>query len=416
MRAIVGVALLGACSFTGPGNPAGDGDGDGPDGGSADAAPLPQGRCGTPGMFVDGFDQKAPYWNELGTSSTLSGGRLVVAPSRSFFDGFESRWVVDLIDAQTAVEVTRHPAPGETIALTYALLEDNNNYMRFGVTDTEITGEVVVSGVADGATAPLDRAAHRHLRMREASGQVFFETSPDGATWSVLHQTTTPAFAGRANVLLGGEQVGGTAGTIEFDNFNDGVNPAIPCASTTMSDGFDDSMVGGQWLETEIGRCQGINETGSVIQFSQSGGSSPTRCSIQSRALYDLSQSAAGVFITAIFSFSGDWHTFLEVRSMSGGSVMLRFINDQMCADGGDGVSGFDTCIDYNVHEYWRLRGDAGDLVAEVSTDGATWDQVIAAPAPFDLEWVSVSIGTASSDISGSIGLSVSDYNLPPAI
>lgn len=73
------------------------------------------------------------------------------------------------------------------------------------------------------ATAAYNATSHRWWRIREAGGTVYWETSPDGSTWSAFGST---AFAVSNNEGVG--LFGGTA-TV-FDNFN---NP--PSAAPTGS-------------------------------------------------------------------------------------------------------------------------------------------------------------------------------------
>jgi len=61
--------------------------------------------------------------------------------------------------------------------------------------EIQITSQDVVARVVEGmsidliATEPYDPMTHRWLRMREQGGTLWFETSPDGGSWSTLGST-----------------------------------------------------------------------------------------------------------------------------------------------------------------------------------------------------------------------------------
>jgi hypothetical protein len=47
----------------------------------------------------------------------------------------------------------------------------------------------------DSGQIAYDATMHLYWRMREAGGKLFYETSPDGSTWTVQHEVGTPAWA-----------------------------------------------------------------------------------------------------------------------------------------------------------------------------------------------------------------------------
>ncbi|MEU0912126.1 chitosanase [Streptomyces althioticus] len=65
--------------------------------------------------------------------------------------------------------------------------------------------------------------SHAWVRIREASGTVYWETSPDGITWTSRRTMATPAWVASAtdmSVSLSSHRNAGTANYAEFDNFN----------------------------------------------------------------------------------------------------------------------------------------------------------------------------------------------------
>lgn len=81
----------------------------------------------------------------------------------------------------------------------------------------------------DNAAVSLDYNATTHawVRIREASGTLYWETSPDGLTWTSRRSIATPAWVSSATdmaVDMSSHRDAGTTDYSEFDNFN--VTPA----------------------------------------------------------------------------------------------------------------------------------------------------------------------------------------------
>ncbi|WP_432164868.1 hypothetical protein [Streptomyces sp. bgisy031] len=103
-----------------------------------------------------------------------------------------------------------------------------------------ITGNLVMAvrtGYYDPAQVAIsyDPVAHAWLRIRETSGSLYWDTSPDGATWTNRRMATSPAWVGDTNlqVQLIAHRDGGTNDYAEFDAVNStasqqlGLSPAV---------------------------------------------------------------------------------------------------------------------------------------------------------------------------------------------
>ena len=79
-------------------------------------------------------------------------------------------------------------------------------------------------GYADaGALFPAyDPVVHAWLRLREDAGSLYWETSPDGQSWTVRRTAATPAWAGQSNLslLFEAHRDAGTADFAELDSLN----------------------------------------------------------------------------------------------------------------------------------------------------------------------------------------------------
>ncbi|MFL1904763.1 hypothetical protein ACJWDR_37520 [Streptomyces tauricus] len=89
------------------------------------------------------------------------------------------------------------------------------------------TGNLVLAsrvgyGDAGQVTLTYDPVAHAWLRIRETGGQLLWDTSPDGVTWTNRRTATSPAWVGDTTlqVQLISHRDGGTPDFAEFDSFN----------------------------------------------------------------------------------------------------------------------------------------------------------------------------------------------------
>lgn len=154
--------------------------------------------------------------------------------------------------------VQTFPPPGTGMAEAYCQL-----LILSSVAGTQIVFEVDAAtnlllmaahvGFVDegGATIPYDPVEHAWLRVREESGTLFWDTSPDGREWTARHSDTSPSWVSDTDLELQllahcspaatGMPTGAYA---EFDNFN--VRPTLADGYTVAVDwngdgDFDDT-------------------------------------------------------------------------------------------------------------------------------------------------------------------------------
>lgn len=83
-------------------------------------------------------------------------------------------------------------------------------------------------------TLPYDPVEHAWIRIRESSGVLYWDTSPNGLDWTTQHSDTAPTWVSDNNLELQllahcSPAVTGTGEYVEFDNFN-----IVP----TLDDGY----------------------------------------------------------------------------------------------------------------------------------------------------------------------------------
>lgn len=90
---------------------------------------------------------------------------------------------------------------------------------------------------AGQVTIPYNGVDHAWLRIRETAGVLYWETSPNGITWTVRRSATSPAWVSATNiqVQLLAHRDGGTVDYAEFDSVN--IAPGYEMAIDWQNDG-----------------------------------------------------------------------------------------------------------------------------------------------------------------------------------
>ena len=101
-----------------------------------------------------------------------------------------------------------------------------------------------------GRTLPYDPEAHAWARIREDAGTLYWEASPDGRAWTILHTDVSPGWVADTDLemQLLAHRDAGTDNFAEFDNFNitpvltDGYLVAVDWADSGDFDGPHDDV------------------------------------------------------------------------------------------------------------------------------------------------------------------------------
>lgn len=111
---------------------------------------------------------------------------------------------------------------------TLLLTRDSQSYIQYGyqgVTDKLVAARKVSGGsYSEIANVAYNATNHKWIRIREASGTIYFDTSTDGITWSNFTSLTNPFSLGNLSVKINGGTFLAAPGTIIFDELN--VSPA----------------------------------------------------------------------------------------------------------------------------------------------------------------------------------------------
>ncbi|HEX2203960.1 MAG TPA: vanadium-dependent haloperoxidase [Longimicrobium sp.] len=186
--------------------------------------------------LVDTFNDDSrdtTKWTLFTTTATVPAdrirevnGRVEVRPAgnaSSDYAHYASAVAYDLTDSEVSVELVQALRPiGGT--LTYlSASKDAGNEVDVHVTVGSVGAWQRVAGTGSYLVlVPYDPARHRWLRLRQREATTYWETSPDGMTWEVLHSRANP-FALTAVTLefgAGTRTPTPSPGMAVFDNFN----------------------------------------------------------------------------------------------------------------------------------------------------------------------------------------------------
>jgi len=188
------------------------------------------------GMLGDDFDDNrvsSTLWpNSYGGATEIDGrARVPLTPGVSA--GYLSAREWTLVDSQlTARLVTVPGVNGSSSAAAGIYLNSTTSGTRVGWRYNAITGNLSAENQTaffDGSAVSLTYSPFNHawLRIRETAGTVYWETSSDGATWTVRRSLATPAWvtSQTLTVEMPTARTGGTADYIEWDLVGATVHP-----------------------------------------------------------------------------------------------------------------------------------------------------------------------------------------------
>jgi len=192
------------------------------------AAPYPL------STLTDDFDDGAvdpAKWTAVGGSAEV-GGRLR-QPMTSTVARHTSVREWSLAGSQLTVKLCTVPAAGGSSSASaswYVYSATSGTRLRWSYNPLTNTLRAAIEvGGADAGGVNLTYSAidHAWLRVRETSGTVFMETSPDGWDWTIRRSAATPAWVNSdmVQVEFAATRTGGTPDYIEWDYLGAMIRP-----------------------------------------------------------------------------------------------------------------------------------------------------------------------------------------------
>ena len=359
--------------------------------------PPPPTACGSMYLLRDNFDDgvRSDLWiptAQSGVSLIETDGHLAVrlaAGSAGVEGAYRSKASYDLKSSALSARVLR--TAGQITAIEVRDFDE-----RGGAIGVE--GDTLVAMTLDRDAESIrvatvyDPVRHAHWRLREGSGTLFWETSPDAATWSVLHSEALPMTGTYAFAYLLAWGQTPTAGEAWFDDVNLPVtaSPGL-CKASSVTDGFDDGSLRGynNWIGS--GACTGREASGSLeLSFPGSGESF---CGVETSQLVDLRNDAIRVQIVTAPTASRTM-AFFEAVSIEPSAEVEMLVESgvlylSVFRDGSPVVQA-STVFSPTADRYWQIRESAGRTYFETSPDGASWTTKYSLVTPVDLSAVIV--------------------------
>lgn len=171
-------------------------------------------------------------------------------PADTGFAAYASDDVYTLQGSYVHVQVVPPAADGATEAYAQLLVlsSTSGTNITFEI-DTASNTVLMATRInfidESSQTLGYSSADHAWLRIRETSGTVYWETAPDGRTWTVRHSTTSPTWVADADIAvqLLAHRSSGTQNWAEFDNVN--ITPTLTDGYTVAVDWTGDGSFDG---------------------------------------------------------------------------------------------------------------------------------------------------------------------------
>ncbi|HWN68637.1 MAG TPA: hypothetical protein VNM90_13460, partial [Haliangium sp.] len=357
---------------------------------SSGVAPGELDGCGTTDLLANDFqaealDEQTDWYRWGNVVFSHVEGRLQAGhedPASYIEGGYETRRLYLLRGSRVFVEVPDY-VPVTDGGAQLVLQTPGGPDVRFEVWGTELYLNYAYAGDRYTlAKLTYDPAAHRFWQVREEQGTLYWETSADGQTWEIQASTSSLPFSDLVGVKLLVNLPPDT-GPVFFDNVNGGALPEDEswCAIDSISDDFDDGLVGPAWSTWDSGTCLFFERDGALyFEYPPEGNGD---CGYASATRYDLTGNAIAVEVPQVDE-TGLIRTLFVLDFLNGNYISLEHgnfgeeaTNRVVCRNRILGANATPCSLEYDseLHRWWRFRHDDGeDLVHwETSPDGEQW-------------------------------------------
>ena len=396
-----------------------------PDDGATPDGAGPIAGCGLLSLLQDDFAdgvagaQWAP-WSDSGASVDESGGVLAVhfsAGNDGIAAGYRSSSLYDLRGG--ALEATVLQVGGRYTAIKVGSYDGGHAQLLVDVGTATIAAETYgVPGAGRHAASDYDPIQHRHWRIREDAGTLYWETSPDRVSWNELWSEPLP-FAGEDvyGAVWAHQELPGSASVAIFDDVNGSADAALRfCATSSFADGFEGPPLEPAWTSWRDNASCDIEEVAGSLAFSFDG-IAEVACGAESAHLFDLRGSdlvidAGGVggvagFVTYARLYRDDGYTdYLQFKRDAG---TLGFHQEASGSSAGSASIGYDD----GDHRYWRFSASGGTVTLSTSPDGNEWTTQLDTASGFDLGALRLMLAAYHNDVAPPISSRFAGVNAP---
>ena len=170
-----------------------------------------------PDVLVDDFDGTLALWpNSYGSYLLQAGNSRVRLEHTAGYSAIYSD-VVSLVGKAFVANV-EHAAPTASREVYMSVEVDPvDNYLIFSQTGGVLYMRHLRLGVTSEASVPYDGTSMRWLRLRESSGSFYWDTSPDGVTWTQRYTFTSILNVSSVTLGIGaGDWAGASPGVYSY--------------------------------------------------------------------------------------------------------------------------------------------------------------------------------------------------------
>ncbi len=191
------------------------------------------GLCGASSLADDfndpTFDPPWDYWNDTHVTTSVKNGTAVVATdggvngSNGAWGGFQSRHLLDLRGDGFYVDASTIPQEAGFVSWVDADVPGNGNtYLEFSVEGGSLyLYQTIANSDVTSKSFTYDSTADRYWRFRADSTMVYWDTSPDGATWTQRAAAAATLDPSALQFVLGaGEYQSVSAATTKYGSIN----------------------------------------------------------------------------------------------------------------------------------------------------------------------------------------------------
>ncbi|MEU0659606.1 hypothetical protein [Streptomyces lavendulocolor] len=193
--------------------------------------------------FTDGTLDTASRWSGSYGDLTETGGRAQI-PCGTGYAGLKSASAYTLAGSAVHLQIfPADPTGAASAAASVLVLSATGGTDAGFIVDPaqNAVGCYLRSGYADGGAVFLtySPADHRWLRLREAAGTLYWETSSNGVFWATRRTAASPAWVSETGlaVLVEGHRDAGPETPIEVDNVNAPPGQAVQLTAAAVTEG-----------------------------------------------------------------------------------------------------------------------------------------------------------------------------------
>lgn len=329
---------------------------------------------GKTGNVIDDFSsQNTALWNGYSTTGiSIVSGQLEIMPSAAYPE-LITNGAYDLTESFFAAKIVRATQAGSgSIEGFISVFTDASNSIDFILANGNLGFRQTVNGDDSDATyVTYNSTTHAWWRIRHSGTTIYWDTSPDGATWTNRRSEALGIGAVTQVQLKIGAGYWGTetpTQTMQVDNVNlfsgssvdstktESLSDNFSSADTSKWTGYDGNpfVSGGQLHVTATSAYETLSASATKSLVG-----SYAQCEVVSRTNIG----------------TGTTENTFELSVSSGNNVGFIIANDNIGFY--DTVSSSQTVnyitYDSTAHRWWRIREASGTIYWDTSPDGTTW-------------------------------------------